>query len=153
MDFKAQISDLEAFKGSLSSMTDSGFKRLSKLSQNDFVEIKTWKERDVLMLRKYFALIKCTIYHLPESFDVEFSNIDNLRKYLMILIGEYYMIPSLKGGYIPQAKSIAFQNMDEEEFKRIYNATLDCILKHFLKDIDQVDFELDILRFIEHKKT
>lgn len=148
MNFKAQIKNVESFRGSIQTLIESDYKKLFKLENNDYIHIETWKERNVQFLRKYFALMKCVIYHLPESVADEFHNIDNIRRYITINTGRYDLIPSLTGEPIPQAKSISFKNMDEDEFNSLYQDSLNIILKYFLKDISLEDFELDIQNFL-----
>ena len=38
-----------------------------KVKDGEMVKIEHWKERNVGFHRKYFALLNCTIYHLPEK--------------------------------------------------------------------------------------
>ena len=147
MNIKFKIINLEYFSQGVEFITDEDYKKSFKLKEGDNINCETWKERNIQFLRKYFALINCTLYHLPESIDEEFKNIDNLRKYITIASGRYKLIPSLKGDPIPEAQSISFKNMDEEEFQNLYNDTLNVIMKYFLKHIKLVDFEMDIMNF------
>jgi len=150
MKAKLQIKNLEFFMTGISAINDDNFKKLLKLDEGDYCEIETWKERNIDFHRKYFALLNCTINHLPENLMVDFGHIDKIRKYIMILIGEFDVIPTLKedSNPIPQARSISFKSMDNNKFSEIYSKSLDVILKHFLKDISMEDFERDILNFI-----
>ncbi|MFA5300292.1 MAG: DUF1367 family protein [Lutibacter sp.] len=148
MIFKAQITNIEFFASGLQSCSDNDFKKLLKMKEGDYIEVETWKERNINFHKKYFALMNCTINHLPESFDVEFKSLDNLRKYVTICTGRFDLLPSLKGQPIPVAHSISFKNMDEAEFSDLYSDSLNVILKHFLKDISKEDFENDILNFL-----
>lgn len=148
MEFKVQITSIEYFLSGIKVINDRDYKKLCKLNENEFLDIKTWKERNILFHKKYFALMNASIYHLPEYIDQEFHNIDNFRKYVTILTGRFNLIPSLKGESIPEAHSIKFDKIDDEEFKSLYSDSINVILKYFLKDISKEDFENDILNFI-----
>jgi len=121
-----------------------------KIKEGDTVQIEHWKERNVKFHRKYFALLNCAIYHLPEDsrFD-QYRDINYFRKYLLILIGKCDVIIGLSGkeNYLPQ--SISFKSMDEKAFKEVYDRTLDIIVRYFLKDISITDFEQDIMNFYD----
>lgn len=121
-----------------------------KIKKGETVQIEYWKERNVKFHRKYFALLNCAIYHLPEDsrFD-QYRDIDYFRKYLLICIGKCDIIVGLTGkeNYLP--KSISFKTMDETEFKEVYNQTLNMIMKYFLNHIKQKEFENDILNFYD----
>lgn len=128
--------------------TDDDFKKSQKVDFGGVVEVEVWKQRNVQLHRKYFAFLNCTLYHMPESVPDEFRNIDNLRRYITINTGRYDLVPSLKGKPIPQAKSISFKNMDDEDFKKLYSDSIDFVLKYFLKGISLEEFKNDILNFI-----
>jgi hypothetical protein len=147
MKLKTQITNLQYFLSGQKVVSDKDFVKSLKLKNGDYLEIETWKERNVGFHRKYFALINCTINHLPENMTDEFRNIDNLRRYVTILTGRFDLVPSLKGDPIPQAHSISFRTMDNEAFEHLYKESLHIILKHFLKGMDVKDFENDILNF------
>lgn len=132
----------------IEAVSDSDYTKILKLKDGDVLEVKTWSQRNYSFLRKYFALMNTSIHHLPESFDQEFHNLDNFRKYVTILTGRYKLIPSLKGEPIPEADSISFDKMDQEEFNKLYSDSLNVILKYFLKGISQEEFEKDIMNFL-----
>jgi len=129
-------------------VNEDSIKAVMKLAEDDVIKCEVWKQRNYMFLRKYFALLKTTIYHMPENIPDRFRDKDYLRKYIQICIGSAEVMVGLTGreNFIP--KSISFADMDEDEFKEVYNKTLDFILKHFVTGVDQYDFELEILNFM-----
>jgi len=132
MKIIAKIKERQYFLSGIETEGDN-FKKSLKLIEGDNIQIEVWKERNINFHKKYFALIKCTIHHMPEAISYEFRNIDNLRKYVTILTGRFDLIPSLKGDPIPEAHSISFKSMDNEAFESLYSDSLYIILKHFFK--------------------
>jgi len=125
------------------------FKKSLKLKEGDFVRIETWKERNILLHRKYFAFLNTVIYFLPEDskFD-KLRNIDYLRKEIMLLIGEVDLHVSMDGTQHMTPKSLSFKSMDESEFERVYRESVTAALKYFLLDIELSDFEAYIINFL-----
>ena len=52
--------------------------------------------------------------------------------------GEQHLIPL----------SISFESMDDEEFQNIYSLSVDAVLKYFLHQLTQEQFEKHLLSFI-----
>ena len=145
MEFHARIDAPNHFEVE----TDEDFVLNLKLKVGSYVQIKTWKQRSVVNHRRFFALLKKTIYLLPEDeiYD-KLRNIDYLRKELMILIGNVDTHITMKGEYVLIPKSISFESTDDVEFNRIYHLCTEKIVKTFLKYISLEDFETYILKFI-----
>jgi len=133
----------------LTPMSEKDQINFNKLKPGDHIQIEKWKERNIRFHKKFFALLNCTIYHMPEheEFD-KYRNIEYFRKYLMIIIGHCDVIIGITGkeNYVP--KSINFKTLDDDKFSDIYSKALNAILKYFLKGISQADFEADILNFL-----
>jgi hypothetical protein len=149
MKLHAKIEDVKLFLKSVLIETDEDYKNSFKLKDGDYIEIETWKERNITNHRRFFALLLRTIYLLPE--DSEFDklrNIEYLRKELMILIGEVNTHITMKGEMILIPKSISFKTMDDVEFNRIYHLCTEKIVNTYLKHISLEDFETYILKFI-----
>lgn len=145
MEFKAFITTQNTFE----TETPEDFKKSLKLKEGDWISIKTWKSRNIFFHRKFFALLNTTIYFMPEDDKYfRFKNIDFLRKELMIMIGNVDIHITMDGDQVLIPKSISFENMDEEEFQRIYTLSVDAVLKYFLHQISKAQFEKHILAFI-----
>jgi hypothetical protein len=145
MKFHAQILPDNKFKP----IDSEDFKKSLKLRPGDYVDIETWKERNLLLHKKYFAFLNTVIYFLPENpeFD-KLRNIDYLRKEIMVLIGEVDFRFTMTGEKCIEVRSISFKSMDNERFEWIYSASVNAALKYYLKDISLEDFEAYIINFI-----
>jgi hypothetical protein len=64
------------------------------------------------------------------------KNFDRFRKDIAILAGYYDSFIQLNGEVRLEAKSIAFHNMSEEDFEKLYQASIDVIVKHVLRNYD-----------------
>lgn len=78
------------------------------------------KSRNVRFHRKLFALIKI-IFENQEHYNDE----NNILNYIKLKTGHFDTLVTHAGdvAYIP--KSIAFENMDDLEFEKFYNKTVD----------------------------
>lgn len=63
--------------------------------------------------------------HMDES-----SQFDRFRKDLTILAGFYVQTVRLNGEIRTEAESLAFANMDQEKFERVYSALINAAIKH-----------------------
>ena len=145
MEFHARIDAPNHFEVE----TDEDFVLNLKLKVGSYVKIETWKPRSIKNHRRFFALLKRTVYLLPEDekFD-KLRNIEYFREELMFLIGNVDFHASMDGTIHMKAKSINFKTIDDVEFNRIYHLCTEKIVKTFLKDISLEDFETYILKFI-----
>jgi len=132
----------------ISNVIEDDFKKFLKLKPGDRGTFETWKERNVNFHRKYFALLKHCIYHMPEdeNFD-RFRNIESLRREIMLQNGRFDIHTTLGNKIHYVIHSISFKSMDNEEFEKVYAEALNTILKRFLKNISQEDFESDLIGF------
>lgn len=148
MEFKAQIKNVEKFKESLQTNSDE-YKYLLRLTDGNFVSIKTWKDRNVMFLRKFFAFLNAVIYLLPENSKYDrLRNKEYLRKQLMIITGNCDIVYDLKGKEHLQAHSISFESMDEVKFQEVYSSCVNAALKYYLHWISIKDFENTIANFL-----
>jgi hypothetical protein len=146
MDFLAKI-DTE--KNTFIPLGADAFKKSLRLKEGDHIKIETWKERNVLFHRKYFAFLNTVIFFLPEEelYD-KLRNIDYLRYEIMLLIGEVDVHVSMEGTQNLTPRSISFKSMDNNRFEDVYTKSIDAALKYFLKDISKEDFEKHIINFL-----
>lgn len=104
-------------------------------------EIKLW--RNPQFHRKVFAFFGFCFEHWSgdqaglENMD-EASQFDRFRKDLTILAGYFEQTVRLNGEFRTEAKSLAYGNMEQDEFEKVYNALIKAALKHiFGKTTDQ----------------
>jgi len=109
----------------------------------------TWKHR------KYFALLNIgfsnwTPGKLDSKYGIPEKNFDRFRKDTAILAGFYEVVIRLDGSTRIEAKSINFKSMDQEEFDRLYERTIDVFLKHvYGKDWSKEEIDEAVSKYLE----
>jgi hypothetical protein len=127
---------------------DSDLHEKKKLKLNEYYEVEIKKARNIEFHKKYFALIKLAWLNLPEQYDELYPHLDNFRKAVQIMAGFYDTYYLLDGTQIIDSKSIAFDSMDELEFKEVYNRVLDVIIKNILPLNTEQEIEQEIFNFL-----
>jgi len=126
--------------GVLTPASDADKAEIDKLRSGQAVRVKFTRVRNLKFHRKWFALARFAYdYWEPTvkvkearralAFEAE-RNFDRFRKDLIILAGYYEAFYRIDGTVRVEAKSIAFENMSEEEFEKLFSATIDVVLKH-----------------------
>lgn len=110
---------------------------LAKQPINSVVEGTFVKPRNIKFHGKFFAMLNVAYanYEWPTietKWGTAKVSFDTFRKYVVAHAGhaEAYMTPS--GEVRVTAKSLAFDEMDEDEFAQVYSDVLDYILQHYL---------------------
>lgn len=131
---------------SLIPVNDEAETALSKVGQGEIVRVpKFTRPRNLSFHRKWFALAKLAFdFWEPAELDdpkglTPEKNFDRFRKDLTILAGFYEASYRIDGSVRVEAKSIAFAKMDEDEFEKLYSATIDTARKHILKNFTDED--------------
>jgi hypothetical protein len=125
---------------------------LKKLPKGQPLRVKVTRIRNVDHHRKYFALLNYAfdVWEPPVAFgEHEFTsgkfdsdlvqpekNFDRFRKDIAILAGFYEATYRINGDVRLEAKSISFGNMDQDEFDKLYDKTIDVIIKHVLRNYE-----------------
>jgi len=91
--------------------------------------------------RRFFAFLK-TAFDSQEFF----KNIHHFRKWLIGKAGHYTIIKTPKGGIIFDADSIAFDKMDEPEFREVFGDCVQAFIDEFGERIPYDKIE-EIVRF------
>ena len=129
-------------KKNLSLIADSTAEadNISKLKDGEYHEVTVKKIRNPKFHRKFFALVK--LAHENSDYDMP---LDSFRKYLVIKAGYFNVFPTQKGKYI-EAKSIAFDKMDETEFAELYSKVLDVVVQEI--GVPQETIENELIGFM-----
>ncbi|NQT04167.1 MAG: DUF1367 family protein, partial [Planctomycetes bacterium] len=114
-----------------SSETDDWYRSL-KLGQVIHGEFR--KMRNYAFHQKFFALLNLAFdYWKPgeinSKYGVPEKNFERFRKDLIILAGYFHLVIRLDGTTRPEADSISFAKMDNDEFQKLYSNVLNVILK------------------------
>jgi len=107
----------------------------NKLKIGAAVHGKFRKYRNLAFHRKYFALLNIAYENwTPGSIDSKYGvpekNFDRFRADLIILSGYYDTTIRLDGSVRIEPRSVSFAKMDNEEFEKLYNRTIDVLIKH-----------------------
>lgn len=98
---------------------------------------KVTRGRNLKFHKKYFALLQVTMANLPEHLEVKYPAIERLRWELTVQTGHFDMHQCLNGTMVPIPHSIKFAKMPQEEFERLYDDTVNFIVRHILTGIDE----------------
>lgn len=130
-------------------MTDDDYEAKSKLKIGDVYKVTIKKARNYELLKKYFALIKCSWEYLTEQQQAFFkNNKESYRKTVEIAAGHFDLVYSIKRKeWVEQHKSIAFDKVDEFQFREIYDNSRRVIFDVFLRHVSQDEFEKNLIDF------
>jgi hypothetical protein len=162
----SQISLVKLPDGKLEGLGDSDklayqrFKsRLKNLEAGELCEIDVKLPRNSKYHRKYFALLTLGFEHWDagrkhksyKGVEVQ-KNFDRFREDITVLAGYYEQVFGIDGKMKLVAKSISFGSMQQDEFEKLYSATINVLLdKVFTKyagraEVDEVIEQL--MRFV-----
>lgn len=122
---------------------------ISNLKTGQVITAEFKKPRNYRFHKKYFALLNFA-YENWEPLEFQDSkwqgitpekSFERFRKDLIILSGHYEAVYRVDGSIRIEPKSIAFANMDEEQFNELYDATINVILKKILKNYTKQDLQ------------
>lgn len=112
--------------------------RLTKFKNGEMYAFNIKLSRNPSFHRKMFAFFKFCFDHWCankaglENMD-EYSQFDRFRKDLTILSGFYEQTVRLNGEVRTEAKSLAYGDMESDEFERCYHAIVNAALKHIFR--------------------
>lgn len=135
----AEIYLLKTPNGSLAPVDVKSAELLQKHKVGQGFKVKIVKVRNIKFLRKFFALLNYA-YESWTPIQKEYKSIpiakdfDQFREDITILAGFYEAAYRIDGSMKLKAKSIAFANMEEEEFERLYSAVIDVLLQRVFTD-------------------
>ena len=109
---------------------EPSLKLLQKMKKDKVYKVKVTQPRNVMFHRKYFVLLD-TIFDYQRMFG---DGEEEAFRYWITCKAGFYEIKTMPGGQkVAFAKSISFAKMDEFEFQKLYDKTLEVALSH--KDI------------------
>lgn len=121
---------------------------LKRVKAGDAIKVKWSKPRNYRNHKRFFAMLKCVVQNLPDSYPDKYQNIEYLRFEVLVGIGHIEVRESLGGKIYAIPKSMSFEKMDEEKFNQIYSLASNYVLKHFLKGLDEQTFSENIDLFM-----
>lgn len=125
--------------GALVPATDEDAEALRKIKAGAAVRVEVKQIRNYKFLQKWFTLAKYAFDIWAERIPPKEyrgqpvrPDFDRFRKDLIILTGNYDATYNARGEVRLEAKSISFASMGEEDFEKLYSATIDVILSKIL---------------------
>jgi len=122
--------------GVLVGADEESVEKLADLGIDTLVKCSTSKHRNYQNHKRFFAFVK-TAYEMQTFFD----NFDVFRKWLIMGAGYFQSAVTPKGVTIFIPQSIAFEKLEEEEFKQLFKKALDYYLKELCKHRTVTDDE------------
>ena len=138
----AEANFIKLSGGQLIPASDHDKEIIDKIKAGEVVNLKFTRVRNYQFFKKWWALVNFAFdYFEPPELSVDAKekwkknvipekNLDRFRKDLIILAGYYEAYYRVDGSVRIEAKSISFGSMSEDEFEKLYSATVDVVLKH-----------------------
>lgn len=117
---------------------ESDFELAKKIKIGEVYEYEYKKPRNYRFLKKFFALVNMVFENQEQ-----YTNVEHLRKDLIIESGNYDLRYDLHGVEIREAKSISFASMSETEFSELYNSVVDVVVTYFHFDKEEIAEEIE----------
>lgn len=129
---------------------DEDYDEKKKLKLGATYEVSVKLTRNLQFHRKYFKLLALAWEFQNEVTTEEFfqNNFEKFRKTVEIAAGICDTIYSIeRREFIDIPKSISFDQMDDAEFRNVYNRVKDVLYKVFLRRISIEEFEKQLINF------
>lgn len=123
---------------------------VGKLKTGQDVRVKVTRARNLAFHRKYFALLKLAFdYWEPKPVQTRHGvepekDFDQFRKDVAILAGFYHASYRLNGDVRIDAKTIAFGAMSADEFERLYDKSIDVLLRLVLPHMSEAELRASV---------
>lgn len=128
---------------------DSDYEERKKLKIGETYLADVKKPRNLQLHRKYFALINCSWEYQNEKVIAHFNHsVEAFRKTVEIAAGWFepvYLLDKKEWSQAP--KSIAFDKMDELEFRDLYDNVKRVLFQTFLRNISEEEFMKNLVNF------
>lgn len=130
-------------------MYDQDLDSKKKLKLNEVYRVDVVKARNVDFHRLYFSLLNIGWEYLREEQQLFFHNSkEGFRKTVQIAAGFYTKIYSIsRNEWVEESVSIAFDKMDEIEFKELYAKVKDVVLTMIEGNVSEEEFIMNLSRY------
>lgn len=121
--------------GTFSPFDDNEIERLKGFTNFEQYEVEIKKFRNPAFHRKVFAFFGFCFEHWSGEhtewkFQDEQAQFETFRKHLTVLAGYFDKTYKIDGGVRIEAKSLAYGNMEQDEFEQCYKALINAALHH-----------------------
>ena len=135
--------------GYLLPLTEEDQENIDKLKSGEIYEVDIKKKRAIGLFRKWWALLDIA-YNVWEPGEINSQygtpqkTMQAFREWITIKAGFYDVYSWPNGKIRIEAKSVAFGNMSEEDFKQLYSNTIDICLQDILHNYTKDDLEQQV---------
>ncbi len=122
--------------------------KLTKFKTGELYTVDIKKTRNPSFHRKTFAFFNFCYEHwnLDDQFMDDVGQREVFRNHLTVMAGFYDEYYKLDGGVRVEAKSLAYSNMEDEEFEQHYRALVSAAMRHIFTGCGQ-DAESRLMSF------
>ena len=121
---------------------EEGEGALRGIALGDCVKAKISRPRNLQHHRLFFALMQ-TIFANQERY----QSLDHLVAAFKLAIGHVDVIRT-KRGDVEIPKSIAFSNMDQDEFRKFFDRAVDFVLAEVVPGLNREELEREVLEMV-----
>lgn len=128
---------------------DADYDQKRKLKIGEVYQVDIKKSRNYELHKKYFSLINAAWDYQNEKRQAHFKNsIEQFRKSVEVAAGHCDTVWNIKlKCEVDIPKSISFSNMDELEFRELYENVRTVLFSVFLTHITVEEFENNLLNY------
>jgi hypothetical protein len=119
-----------------------------KIKPGRVVEVSLDVSRNYKFLKKYWALVKFTLFYLPEELAKKYKTKEQLHREIKIQCGIYERVESLGGKQLIAVGSISFEKMTPEQYAEFFSQAIDVVCKYLLPGTYRKDIEAGLLEFM-----
>lgn len=140
----AELWMVKSLDGSVRPLHEEDAEFLKVFKPGDPFKVKTGKARNPQHHRLGMGMLRF-VFNNQERYDT----FEDFLVEIKLRTGHYREHITCRGfvTYVP--KSVAFENMDESEFKIWRQKTIDVVLKYFMPEIDTPEFEKALARVLQ----
>jgi hypothetical protein len=136
-----EVNFIKLAGGILRPVSEADSEMMEKVPNGRFVTAKIVQPRNPLFLNKFHSMISFAFdYWEPEIEPIKgivpSKDRERFREDVTILAGFRDAVVNIKGEVRWKARSIAFANMEEEEFARVYKAVFSVLWQQVLQYVD-----------------
>jgi Protein of unknown function (DUF1367) len=135
----SKICLIKTMQGTLAPASEDDAEKLKRFKLGGVVTAEVKQMRGYKFHQKWFTLAQLAFQYwvefakMPEYLGVVVQpNFDEFRKALTIMAGYFDVAPTIDGLVKPVAKSISFASMQQDEFEKLYQATITAVLEQIL---------------------
>ena len=137
-----KVQMIKSAGGAFVPVDDMQAEALKKFRNGEQYEIEIKLSRNPQFHRKVFAFFKFCFDHWSADktewqFQDEQAQFDTFRKNLTVLAGYFDKTYTIKGDVRIEPKSLAYGNMEQDEFERCYQALITAAIKNIFQGCDR----------------